>query len=43
MIIKLCPPDSEQNGHQAKMATEISTQNLYNPKPYNVLSHVNVS
>ena len=43
LIIKLCPPDSEQNGHQAEMTTEISTQNLYNPKPYNVLSHVKVS
>ena len=43
LIIKLCPPDSEQNGHQAKMTTEISTQNLYNPKSYNVLSHVKVS
>ena len=38
-----CPPDSEQNDHQAKMTTEISTQNLYNPKSYNVLSHVKVS
>ena len=43
LIIKLCPPDSEQNGHQAKMTTEISTQNLYNSKSYNVLSHVKVS
>ena len=43
LIIKLCPPDSEQNGHQAKMTTEISTQNLYNPKSYNVLSHVKFS
>ena len=43
LIIKLCPPDSEQNAHQAKMTTEISTQNLYNPKFYNVLSHVKVS